>query len=380
MTKLDHDANISPWLEIAHDKGVVVQLAELDERVPDRPRPPALARHRADEGGRVPDGRRTRSGRSRRSKEIVEIAHEAGALAWVDAVHYAPHGDIEIPEIGCDVLLCSPYKFFGPHLGLAWVRRELSRAGGPTRCGRRSTRPGQRHETGTLAARAPLRVRRLRRVPARRRLEVHHRARAQARAEVPRRAARRLDAARAADDGGARADVLRLAAGRDAGGGRGPARRGRVRRLGRQLLRGRGLQAPRAARRRDPDRHRPHEHGGRGRPAARGAAAGSRWPTRTTPARRSRRSSARSRAPRCSSSSPRAAAELEARLPALKATLGPADGLWIAWPKKAAKLETDLDFDAVQAAGLAAGSSTTRAARSTRAGRRCASCTGSTDR
>jgi hypothetical protein len=47
--------------------------------------------------------------------------------------------------------------------------------------------------------------------------------------------------------------------------------------------------------------------------------------------------------------------ELEARLPALKATLGPADGLWVAWPKKAAKLDTDLDFDAVQSAGLAAG-------------------------
>jgi selenocysteine lyase/cysteine desulfurase len=83
-------------------------------------------------------------------KEIVELAHSAGALAWVDAVHYAPHGDIEIPEIGCDVLLCSPYKFFGPHLGLAWVRRELSEEWRPYKVRPQSSSPGQKHETGTL--------------------------------------------------------------------------------------------------------------------------------------------------------------------------------------------------------------------------------------
>src|SRR5207245_925836 len=51
---------------------------------------------------------------------------EAGALAWVDAVHYAPHGPIDVAAAGADVLLCSPYKFYGPHLGLAYVRRELA--------------------------------------------------------------------------------------------------------------------------------------------------------------------------------------------------------------------------------------------------------------
>ena len=99
-------------------------LLRARRRVPDRPRPPALAPLRPDEGRRVPDGlERGRDGHA--VEEIVELAHEAGALAWVDAVHYAPHGEIEIAEIGCDVLLCSPYKFYGPHLGLAWVRREL---------------------------------------------------------------------------------------------------------------------------------------------------------------------------------------------------------------------------------------------------------------
>ena len=68
--------------------------------------------------------------------EIAALAHEAGALAWVDAVHYAPHGPIDVAAVGADVLLCSPYKFYGPHLGLA-VRppRAARDAGGRTRCG-----------------------------------------------------------------------------------------------------------------------------------------------------------------------------------------------------------------------------------------------------
>ena len=84
-------------------------------------------------------------------EEIVEIAHAAGALAWVDAVHYAPHGDIELPKVGCDVLLCSPYKFYGPHLGLAVgtprPARELAPVQGAA-AGRLP--PGTAYETGTL--------------------------------------------------------------------------------------------------------------------------------------------------------------------------------------------------------------------------------------
>ena len=148
-TKLDHDANISPWLEIAEDKGLAVKLADLDSE----------CRIDLDHLRSLVTGRTwvvafpmasNAVGTITPFKEIVEIAHAAGALAWVDAVHYAPHGEIEIPEIDCDVLICSPYKFYGPHLGLAWVRRELSESWRPYKVRPQSDAPGKRHETGTL--------------------------------------------------------------------------------------------------------------------------------------------------------------------------------------------------------------------------------------
>jgi cysteine desulfurase family protein (TIGR01976 family) len=149
-TKLDHDANISPWLELAHDKGIVVKLANLDDEcridldhlrslVTEKTKVVAFPMASNAVGTITP------------VDEIVTIAHDAGALAWVDAVHYAPHGDIEIPDVGCDVLLCSPYKFYGPHMGLAWARRDLLEGWRPYKVRPQSEAPGQRHETGTLA-------------------------------------------------------------------------------------------------------------------------------------------------------------------------------------------------------------------------------------
>jgi selenocysteine lyase/cysteine desulfurase len=83
---------------------------------------------------------------------IAALAHEAGALAWVDAVHYAPHGPIDVAAAGADVLLCSPYKFFGPHLGVAFARRALLEEWRPYKVRPAPERPaGQRYETGTLA-------------------------------------------------------------------------------------------------------------------------------------------------------------------------------------------------------------------------------------
>jgi selenocysteine lyase/cysteine desulfurase len=84
-------------------------------------------------------------------RRIVSLAHEAGALAWVDAVHYAPHGPIDVAGWDVDVLICSPYKFFGPHLGLACVRREVATEWRPYKARPQSDEPfGHRFETGTL--------------------------------------------------------------------------------------------------------------------------------------------------------------------------------------------------------------------------------------
>jgi selenocysteine lyase/cysteine desulfurase len=83
---------------------------------------------------------------------VAELAHEAGALAWVDAVHYAPHGPIDVVAAGVDVVVCSPYKFFGPHLGLFYGRREVLERWRPYKVRPSADEPvAHRFETGTLA-------------------------------------------------------------------------------------------------------------------------------------------------------------------------------------------------------------------------------------
>jgi selenocysteine lyase/cysteine desulfurase len=85
------------------------------------------------------------------ARRVAELAHEAGALAWADAVHYAPHGPIDVDAFGVDVLICSPYKFFGPHLGLAFARDELLARWRPYKVRPAPDEPlGHRFETGTL--------------------------------------------------------------------------------------------------------------------------------------------------------------------------------------------------------------------------------------
>jgi cysteine desulfurase family protein (TIGR01976 family) len=151
VTKLDHDANVSPWLELAHDKGLHVRfvhikddttldLGDLERQLSDRTRVVAFP-VASNAVGTVTDVRR-----------IVDLAHDAGALAWADAVHYGPHGPIDVVDWGVDVLICSPYKFFGPHLGLAFGRAELLEGWRPYKVRPASDTPlGHRFETGTLA-------------------------------------------------------------------------------------------------------------------------------------------------------------------------------------------------------------------------------------
>jgi cysteine desulfurase family protein (TIGR01976 family) len=150
-TKLDHDGNISPWLELAHDKGLVVNFCEVDDEcrldldhlrslLTERTRVVAFPWASNAVGTVTPVA------------EVTALAREAGALAWVDAVHYAPHGPIDVQAAGADVLLCSPYKFYGPHLGLAFGRRELLESWRPYKVRPSDDFPvGHRYETGTLA-------------------------------------------------------------------------------------------------------------------------------------------------------------------------------------------------------------------------------------
>jgi cysteine desulfurase family protein (TIGR01976 family) len=150
-TQLDHDGNVSPWLEIAHDKGLTVQFARVDDEcrldldhlrslVSERTRVVAFPWAANSVGTVTPVA------------EVARIAHEAGALAWVDAVHYGPHGPIDVQAAGADVLVCSPYKFYGPHLGLAFGRRELLESWRPYKVRPADPFPiGHRYETGTLA-------------------------------------------------------------------------------------------------------------------------------------------------------------------------------------------------------------------------------------
>ena len=149
VTALDHDANIAPWLELAHDIGIVVRIVGLTEELEvdyddlarllsDRTRVVAFP-VAANSVGTAPDVGR-----------IVELAHEAGALAWADAVHYAPHGPIDVAAWDVDVLICSPYKFFGPHLGLAYGKRETLESWRPYKVRPASNEPvGHRFELGT---------------------------------------------------------------------------------------------------------------------------------------------------------------------------------------------------------------------------------------
>ena len=150
VTDLDHDANVAPWLRVAEDHGLVVKHAPLRAAgatldvdalaglLNDRTRVVAFTLA-SNAVGSITDARR-----------IAGLAHDAGALAWADAVHYAPHRRPDRAALGVDVLLCSPYKFFGPHLGIAAIRRDLAETWSADRVRPASEYPpGHRFETGT---------------------------------------------------------------------------------------------------------------------------------------------------------------------------------------------------------------------------------------
>ncbi len=123
VTRLDHDANVSPWLAL-EEKGVAIRWAEIHED--------SCTLDLADLASKINERTKLVAvgyasnavGTINPVKAIVRLAHSAGALAYVDAVHYCPHGLVDVAALDCDFLACSTYKFFGPHMGVLFGKRE----------------------------------------------------------------------------------------------------------------------------------------------------------------------------------------------------------------------------------------------------------------
>jgi len=125
VTRLDHDANITPWTLVAEDNGCLVEWVDFD--VEDGTlRLDSLEAALEKKPKLVAVGLASNAlGTINPVKEIAQMAHEVGALVYVDAVQYAPHAPIDVQDLGVDFLACSAYKFFGPHTGILYGRYEL---------------------------------------------------------------------------------------------------------------------------------------------------------------------------------------------------------------------------------------------------------------
>jgi len=148
LTTLDHDANFSPWKAL-EEKGVVIRQADIREE--------DCTLNLDDLKSKL--GERTKLvamgyasnavGTINPVAEVTRLAHAAGALAYIDAVHYAPHGLIDVKALDCDFLVCSPYKFFGPHMGALYGKRQHLQGFRPYKVRPCADQVPDRWETGT---------------------------------------------------------------------------------------------------------------------------------------------------------------------------------------------------------------------------------------
>jgi len=149
VTELDHHGNVAPWTRLAGERGIVIKTvrmdpaagvldwADLEQAI--TPRTKLLAIGAASNAlGTVTD-----------VAAAARLAHAKGALVFVDAVHYAPHVLVDVKALGCDFLACSAYKFYGPHVGVLWGRRDLLASVDVPKLVPAPEAPPERLETGT---------------------------------------------------------------------------------------------------------------------------------------------------------------------------------------------------------------------------------------
>jgi cysteine desulfurase family protein (TIGR01976 family) len=154
VTRMDHDANVAPWLSLAEDRGLTVkwlefstetydyELEQLDSLLTPHTKLVAVS-YASNVIGTINDVRHITAG-----------AKAAGALVFVDAVQYAPHGVIDVQEIGCDFLVCSAYKFYGPHYGILWGKLEVLESLEPYKVRTAPSYSPDKFETGTKSREA----------------------------------------------------------------------------------------------------------------------------------------------------------------------------------------------------------------------------------
>ena len=148
LTTLDHDANYSPWKAL-EEKGIVIRTVDIREG--DCTLDLDDLKSKLNEKTRlVAVGYASNSvGTINPVAEITRLAHAAGAMIYIDAVHYAPHGLIDVKGLDCDFLVCSPYKFFGPHMGALYGKRQLLQSFRPYKVRPCSDQLPDRWESGT---------------------------------------------------------------------------------------------------------------------------------------------------------------------------------------------------------------------------------------
>ncbi len=151
LTQMEHDANVTPWELMARDQGLEIKwlpvntttfefdLELLEPLIGERTRL-LCVNHASNMTGTIND-----------VKMATEIAHRHGVMVYVDSVQYAAHGAVDVQDLGCDFLMCSPYKFFGPHVGVLWAKEEILSTLEPYKVRAASNKLPNCFETGTLS-------------------------------------------------------------------------------------------------------------------------------------------------------------------------------------------------------------------------------------